>query len=147
MVVSYDSIINDFLQKITEYKFLNLPQSTREEIVKGYMTHAIKEFSVICREPIDDFNDEDETIAMQNDIDENEFIDVVTDGMVFYWFKQFMFAEENLKNQLNTVDFSTYSPAELLKQVRIAYDQCKREFTARLRRYSYDHGELTDLHI
>lgn len=147
MVVSYDRIFSDFLQKITEYKFLSLPLATRNEIVDGYMRHAINQFSTVCREPIDAFNDDEETIAMKNDIDEYEFIDIISDGMVFYWFKQFMFAEENLKNQLNTADFSTYSPAELLKQVKLAYDQCKRDFTARLRKYSYDHGDLTELHI
>lgn len=147
MVVSYDRIFNDFLQKITEYKFLSLPVSTRNEIVDGYMRHAINQFSTVCREPIESFDDEEETVAMVNDIDEYEFIDIITDGMVFYWFKQFMYAEENLKNQLNTADFSTYSPAELLKQVKAAYDQCKKDFTARLRKYSYDHGDLTELHI
>lgn len=147
MVVSYDRIFGDFLQKITEYKFLSLPLATRNEIVDGYMRHAINQFSTVCREPIEAFNDDEETIAMKNDIDEYEFIDIISDGMVFYWFKQFMFAEENLKNQLNTADFSTYSPAELLKQVKLAYDQCKRDFTARLRKYSYDHGDLTELHI
>lgn len=147
MVVSYDRIFNDFLQKITEYKFLSLPLSTRNEIVDGYMKHAINQFSTVCREPIAELNDEEATVTMTNNIDEYEFIDIISDGMVFYWFKQFMFAEENLKNQLNTADFSTYSPAELLKQVKLAYDQCKKDFTARLRKYSYDHGELTDLHI
>ena len=147
MVVSYDRIFNDFLQKITEYKFLSLPQSTRNEIVDGYMKHAINQFSTVCREPIEAFNDEEETVSMKNEIDEFEFIDIISDGMVFYWFKQFMYAEENLKNQLNTTDFSTYSPAELLKQVKLAYDQCKKDFTARLRKYSYDHGDLTDLYI
>lgn len=147
MVVSYDRIFNDFLQKITEYKFLSLPMSTRNEIVDGYMKHAINQFSTVCREPVTELNDEEAAVTMENDIDEYEFIDIISDGMVFYWFKQFMFAEENLKNQLNTADFSTYSPAELLKQVKLAYDQCKKDFTARLRKYSYDHGELTDLHI
>lgn len=147
MVVSYDRIFSDFLQKITEYKFLSLPVSTRNEIVGGYMKHAVIEFSTVCGEPIESIDDEEETVAMQNEIDEFEFIDIITDGMVFYWFKQFMFAEENLKNQLNTVDFSTYSPAELLKQVKLAYDQCGKRFTERLHRYTYDHGDLTDLHI
>ena len=147
MVVSYDRIFNDFLQKITEYKFLSLPLSTRNEIVDGYMKHAINQFSTVCREPITELNDEESTVTMENNIDEYEFVDIISDGMVFYWFKQFMYAEENLKNQLNTADFSTYSPAELLKQVKLAYDQCKRDFIARLRKYSYDHGDLTDLYI
>jgi hypothetical protein len=145
MVVSYDDIISEFLRKITEYKFLNLPQSTRQEIVGGYMRDAVQQFSTKCREPVDAWNDEEGTLSMKNDIDEEEFIDIITDGMVYHWFKPLMYKQDLLELSLNTVDFSSYSPAELLKQVRSAYDQCKNYFTRRLRDYTYDHGDLTDL--
>ena len=147
MVVSYDTILDEFLRKITEYKFLALPRSTRDELVKGYMKDAVRAFSVTCREPVAEWNDTDGTITMENEIDETEFVDIISDGMVYYWFKPLMYKQDILELSLNTVDFSSYSPAELLKQVRAAYDQCKNYFTARMRDYTYDHGDLTDLYI
>ena len=148
MIVSYERIISDFLDKITEYRLLNLPAATRESIVNGYMKRAIKDFSVECREKITAFDDEAETVEMEsNDLDEIEFVNIISDGMVYYWFNQAMYDQTLLQNTLNTLDFSAYSPAELLKQVRAAYAECRLWFKHRMRQYTYDHGDLTDLHI
>lgn len=147
MVVSYERIISDFLTKITEYRFLNLPKSSRDEIVISYMKKAVQDFSTVCRENIVAFNDAEETVEMENEIDEIEFCNIVSDGMVYYWFYPAMHNQALLENTLNSVDFSSYSPAELLKQVRAAYADCTRKYTNRLRQYSYDHGDLTDLHL
>lgn len=148
MIVSYERIISDFLDKITEYRLLNLPAATRESIVNGYMKRAIKDFSVECREKITAFDDEAETVEMEsNDLDEIEFVNIISDGMVYYWFNQAMYDQTLLQNTLNTLDFSAYSPAELLKQVRAAYAECRLRFKHRMRQYTYDHGDLTDLHI
>ena len=58
------------------------------------------------------------------------------------WVKQ-----ELLENILNTRDFTTYSPAELLYRVRDTYEKARREYTNMIREYSYNHGDLTNLHI
>ena len=147
MIVSYERIISTFLTKITEYRLLNLPASTRDDIVGTYLRQAVTEFSVKCREPIIAFDNEHETLETENDIDETEFVDIITDGMVYYWFTPMMHNQDILELNLNTTDFTAYSPAELLKQVRAAYTECKMRFRHRLRAYSYDHGDLTDLHI
>lgn len=146
MVVSYDRICQDFLRKITEYTFLSLPQSARDETICGYIRSSVMRFSTTCAEPVQAIDDDSKTVTMENDINEIEFVDIISDGMVFYWFNQYMYAAENLKNQLNTVDFSSYSPAELLKQVKAAFEQCKTNYVARLRQYTYDHGNLGECH-
>lgn len=147
MVVSYERIIDEFLQKITEYRLLEMPEVTRDQIVRTYMKSAISDFSKKCREPLDHYDDETQTIIMKNDIDEDEFVNIISNGMVYYWFKQYMHNETNLRNHLNSIDFSSYSPAELLKQVKASYEQCRMNFTHELRAYTYDHGDLTDLHV
>ena len=147
MTVSYERVIDEFLQKVTEYRLLEMPASTREHIVRRYMVSALSDFSKKCREPLVGYDDETQTIEMENDIDVDEFANIISDGMVYYWFKQHMNNQENLSNLLNTTDFSSYSPAELLKQVKASYDQCRKNYTAELREYTYEHGDLTDLHV
>ena len=147
MVVSYERVIEEFLQKVTEFRLLELPASTRDRIVRGYMISAISDFAKKCREPLAGYDDDEQTITMQNEIDEDEFANIISEGMVYYWFKQHMNNQENLANLLNTTDFSSYSPAELLKQVKASYDQCRKNFTNLLREYTYEHGDLTDLHV
>lgn len=147
MVVPYERVIDEFLQKVTEYKLLEMPASTRDHIVRVYMKSALSDFVKKCREPLEGYDDDEQTITMKNDIDEDEFANIISDGMVYYWFKQFMHNQTNLMNHLNSLDFSSYSPAELLKQVKASYEQCRMNYTHELRAYTYDHGDLTDLHL
>lgn len=63
------------------------------------------------------------------------------------WMKPYTYHQESLENVLNTKDFSTYSPAELLLRISNAYTAARKEFTNMMREYSYNHGDLTDLHL
>jgi hypothetical protein len=148
MIVSYDTIIKNFLQKITEYKLLGLPESTRDEIVQGYMKNAISDFSKECREKVVAYDDENETVEFENDdLDEIEVVNLIAKGMAFYWMQPYIHHQDLLELRLNTSDFLSYSPAELLKQVRIAYGDIRMQFKRDLREYTYNNGDLTDLHI
>ena len=148
MIVSYDTIVKNFLQKITEYKLLGLPESTRDDIVQGYMKNAISDFSKECREKVVAYDDENETVEFENDdLDEIEVINLIAKGMAFYWMQPYIHHQDLLELRLNTADFTSYSPAELLKQVRIAYGDVRMEFKHDLREYTYNNGDLTDLHI
>lgn len=149
MTVSYDTFVSDFLQKITEYNFLRFDEELREKIVDGYMKHAIQQFSVVCKNVIIGLDDEQRTVEFEGstETDRDEIVDIITEGMLVQWMKPYMYKQENLENMLNSTDFSSYSPAELLKRVHGVYDMCKKDFTNRIRNYSFDHGDLTDLHI
>lgn len=149
MTVSYDTFVSDFLQKITEYNFLRFDNELREKIVDGYMKHAIQQFSVVCKNVIIGLDDAQRTVEFEGstETDRDEIVDIITEGMLVQWMKPYMYKQENLENMLNSTDFSSYSPAELLKRVHGVYDMCKKDFTNRIRNYSFDHGDLTDLHI
>lgn len=151
--VSYDAFTEAFLSKIREYEFCRLPQEDRQHIVDGYMKRACAKFSEVCVYEIgigDDetrnytFGREDEEVR---DDDVVEIIDIVSDGMVYQWLQQFQYKQENLENMITTADYSRYSPAELTYRITNAYKMCKRDFTNRIREYSYRHGDLTDLHL
>lgn len=153
MTVSYDVFTDAFLAKITEYTFVHLPEGGRQAIVDGYMKRACADFSHICRADITNGDDAERTFTLLIGEDEigqaelYEIVDIVSEGMVYQWFKQYMYAAENLQNMLNTVDFTSYSPAELLYRMTTAYKQAERNFTNRMREYSYRYGDLTVLHI
>ena len=149
MTVTYDELTKDFLQRITEYHFLRFSEETRQEIVDGYIRHATQQFAVVCKQANITIDDENREISFigETDIDRDEIIDIIAEGMLVQWMKPYMYKQENLENMLNTTDYSAYSPAELLKRVHNAYDMCKKDFTKKIRDYSYDHGDLTNLHI
>ena len=81
------------------------------------------------------------------DGDLDELADIISEGMLVQWMKPFTYRQESLESVLNTRDFTTYSPAELLMRIGNAYKAAQKDFTNMMREYSYNHGDLTDLHI
>lgn len=149
MNISYDTFIGAFLDKITEFEFVAIPAEDSTAIVDGYLKRAIGAFRKNCQyDLVSAANDETRTFETDvSDEDVAELVDIVSEGMVVQWLKPYVYRQELLENALNTRDFTTYSPAELLKQVRSAYNGVQKDYTQMIREYSYNHGDLTDLHI
>lgn len=149
MSVSYDLFTGAFLAKISEFEFLQLPTAYRTDLVDGYMKRAIAEFKHICiYDLMNAMNDETREFAINiEDDDIDEIVNIVSEGMVVQWLKPYIYRQELLENSLNTKDFTTYSPAELLMRVGNAYKDSQKDYLQMTREYSYNHGDLTDLHI
>jgi len=152
MSFSYDKFAKAFLEKISEYDFMQLDEESRTPIVDGYMKRALAAFRTSDKYDTYDFatTASDEERCFDIDVavgDEDELIDIVSEGMVVQWLKPYVYKQELLENVLNTNDFTAYSPAELLLRVGNAYEKAQKDYKQMLINYSYDHGDLTDLHL
>lgn len=148
MSISYDVFAGAFLSKITEYNFIQLDGFTRNSIVDGYMKRSLAAFDKVCKYDLSSYDDiirELDTDIPSNELD--EIIDIVSEGMLIHWMKPYVYRQENLENVLNTRDFTTYSPAELLLRISNAYAKVQKDYTNMIREYSYSHGDLSDLHL
>lgn len=163
MNISYDAFTGAFLGKVKEYDFLKLDPYDRNNTVDGYMKRAIAAFRHVCkydftttaddniREFVMKTDRDDPDGELQRRFDEeleeelDEIIDIVSEGMLVQWMKPYYYQADNLENCLNTADFSSYSPAELLYRITNAYNQSKRDFRNMIKEYSYNHGDLGDL--
>ena len=149
MSVSYDLFGGAFLSKISEFELLTLDEEPRTETVDGYMKRAIASFKKNCKYDLTGTaNDTLREFSVDidgNDID--EIVDIVSEGMVVQWMKPYLHRQELLENAISTRDFQTFSPAELLMRVGNAYKETQANFTQMIREYSYNHGDLSDLHI
>lgn len=149
MTATYDLFIDAFLSKITERDLLVLEEDIRTEIVLNYMKRAVNGFKYVCRYNLATSYD-DETQRFTIDIadgDIDEIVDIISEGMVVQWLKPYVNSQELLQNVLNTRDFTMYSPAELLLRVGNAYKQAQKDYTQMVREYSFNTGDLTDLHL
>lgn len=148
MSISYDLFTGAFLGKVTEYDFIHLEEYDRNVMVDGYMKRACAQFDKICKY---DLADRDDIIRRFNfDIPDNEIdevLDIVSEGMLVQWMKPYVYKHDNMSQILNTKDFTTYSPAELLRQVSSAYSTVSKNFMNMMREYSFNHGDLTELHL
>jgi len=149
MGVPYDKFTDAFLSKITEYDFINLKDFERNHLIDGYMKRAIAAFKKICKYDLtttaDDMVREFDVEIETEDLD--ELAEIISEGMLVQWMKPYTYKQEGLESVLNTKDFTTYSPAELLMRIGNAYAAARRDFTNMMREYSYNHGDLTDLHL
>lgn len=149
MGVPYDIFTEAFLAKVSEYSFLSLAEEDRTAIVDGFMKRALTIFRKNCKYDLFTTGD-DVTRTFSVDIPEadlTELSDIVSEGMVVQWLKPYVNKQEILENVLNTKDFTTYSPAELLLRVGNAYSKAQKDYTSMIREYSYNHGDLSELHL
>jgi hypothetical protein len=149
MSIPYDIFIGAFLNKISEYELLQLEDNTRTEVVDGYLRRAVTAFKKNCKYDFFTTRDDDsrEFLTDIPDEDLDELVDIISEGMLVQWLKPYVYQQELLQNVLNTRDFTQYSPAELLMRVGNAYAKAQKDYTQMIREYSYNHGDLTDLHI
>lgn len=149
MKLSYDTFAAAFLSKITEFEFLSIPEENRMQIIDGYLKAAVSKFSKICTYKLN-LGTDDATREFTIDFaaeDVDELLDIISEGMLVQWLKPYVYKQELLENALNTRDFTTYSPAELLMRVGNAYEKAQKDYTQMVREYSYNHGDLTELHL
>lgn len=148
MSISYDSLFGAFLSKITEFDLVGIAPEARDEIVTGYMKRAVSQFRSVCKSVVMTADDTEKLYDVDiQDEDIDELINIISEGMVAQWLKPYVFKQELLENVLNTRDYSTYSPANLLLRVRETYQKAQNDFTQMIREYSYSHGDLTVLHL
>lgn len=147
--VSYDVFTKAFLDKVTELDFVSMRAFERSSMVDGYMKRAIASFKRLSQYDLsttgDDIIREFEVDIPAEDLD--ELADIISEGMLVQWMKPYVYKKESLETVLNTKDFTAYSPAELLMRIGNAYKDAKRDFSNMKKNYSYDHGDLTDLHL
>ena len=148
MEINYDEIVKAFLMKITEFDLLSLADNERDDIVKGYRKRTVTSFKKICKYDLSKYDDDlDKFTDEFDEVDVDEIIDIISEGMLVQWLKPFVYNQELLENAMNTADFTTYSPAELLLRVGDAYKQAQKTYTQMIREYSYNNGDLTELHL
>lgn len=149
MGVSFDIFTGAFLAKITEFELSALTENAKQETVDGYMKRAISAFKRICKYDLTTTADDTQR-EFDIEIDANaldEIVDIVSEGMVVQWLKPYVYKQELLENVLNTRDYSSYSPAELLMRVGNAYKTAQKDYKQMIREYSYDTGNLSELHL
>lgn len=147
MGVPYDVFTERFLDKVRSYDFIHLDEFDRTKMVDGYMKRACAQFNKICKYDI--ITGDDMIRELSADIadeDLEEIADIISEGMLVQWMKPYVYKQENFENMLNTTDYSSYSPAELLYRISEAYKVCRTEFSNMMKEYSYNHGDLSDLH-
>lgn len=138
-MTSYSEIIGVFLNKITDMDLPRFDDLVRESIIIGYMKSACTKFAKVCEVDLYDRNDVEKCF---NSALDDEIIDIITENMLVEWLKPKVLFTDNLSNVLNTKDFSMYSPANMLKELRETLTYLKKSARGLINNYSFAHSEV-----
>lgn len=132
MGTSYQEIIDNFIKMVKEYKFLKLNEETRDAWVIDLLNSACSKFYKKCGSDL--------TKRTQDGFEEtltSDEIDILCNLMIVEWFKPYLFSVENFENVMTTKDYSMYSPANILKEIRNAYEAARLNSKRMISDYTY----------
>lgn len=133
----YDRAIFRFM----DYDFMRMDIDSREQILDRYLLSAIGDIKVIIPEMMEyDAYDKE----FLNDLDD-EVIELLALGLDYYWFSAKVQNSELLRNSLSTKDFTYFSPANLMRELRNVRNDLKAEYKSAVTIYSYNHGDFDAL--
>lgn len=140
-MTTYDTIIEMFTSKISEYDWFNKTDVEKDEIIEKYMVSTCAKFRT-CQI---DLSDRDDVLRQFNNDLTDEIIDIIVTGMITEWIKPKLYNSDNLKSFLNTKDFNIAYKPQTLTQIRETYNECRLEFKSMVRNYSYNHNDINEV--
>ena len=134
MPTPYSNIYDLFSGMNSDYEFLSLSVEIQDEILEGWLLSAIGEFSDKCKV---DLSDRDEILKQFNLSLSDKEKKVLAKLMICEWLSPKLYTLENLRNQLSSKDFSLFSPANLLKEIRTTHILATSTASRMIVAYSY----------
>ena len=131
MATPYSKIYEAFVFKVKAYDLLMLLEEDREDILYLYMIS-------VCRKVA-------KTVKTYANLTDDDMIDIIAECMITEWLKPQMYSDELLESRLNTKDFTEYSPAKLIEQMRYVYEMSKKESRVAINNYTFSHGDIAEL--
>lgn len=140
MATTYAEVYETFLEKVTDYDLALMLEADAKSLMYGYLKQAIVRFLESCTKDLTAVDEYGFTETL--DLDE---VDILTEGMVVAWLKPKRNDLDLFKNVLNTKDFTTFSPANLMEKTNDVYVTAETRFISRIKEYSYIHNNVGDL--
>lgn len=134
MGTPYSVVYQEFVFKIRGYELLSLYSDEREELAKIYMNSACRKFNKKSKHNLYTRTKADD--GFEETLEEEE-IDIITEWMVVEWLKPQLHSDELLESRLNTKDFTEFSPAKLIEQIRGVYKEAEKRVKYMTINYTY----------
>ena len=141
-MTDYKEIFDSFKDKITDYDLPLYTDDIQYEILCNILRKACAKFGRICKSDLS--TRDDEIMSFECDLKIEE-IDILTEWMVYEWLTPYLNNIENLRNQLNTKDFSFFSPENLLSTIQNVHTASRKRAKSMMNEYSYVNSDLEKL--
>lgn len=142
MSTPYSKIYRRFLSKISDYDILTFDVSTQYSIMLDLLSGTCATFDRICKKDLD--NRDDLILEFTDDLTSLEQ-EILAVGMVCSWLEPRVLDMRKLSQFINTKDYYSSSPANLIAQSKEILKSFKREYRFLINQYSYTEGDLETL--
>lgn len=129
----YDKIYERFLQKVTDYKMLTLPEDDMYDMWHGWLKSAVAKQKVF----IHSLEMDDVGMCFPADLDNIE-IEVLAVGMAVEWLEPQVKSVNNTMQLFSNSEQKFYSQANHLTEIRAMLKALKNERKKLVRDYQYN---------
>lgn len=137
MATSYQEIYSRFTPKITDYSFVNLSDDEVEEYFETFMKSSIIKFRY-C----DKLSDRDETLKQFNKDLTDEEQEILSILMCVEYLTPKLLTDDLLKQTLNSKDYSLYSQANHVKEIRELRAKYQQEVNSLMILYTFTKSKM-----
>lgn len=142
MATPFTDIYERAIFKFADRNLLKLTDEEKEQVLEKYLLSSQVRFSNVCRF---DLSDRDEEKKQFNQTLDEASIEILALGIAYYWLRAKVLRVELMKNNLSTKDFTVFSNANLLKEVRETRDTIYKEWIGMINDYSFRNGDIANL--
>lgn len=142
MPTSFSSIYDRAVFKFTDYTFLTTAADIKKDVLWRYLQSAIVDFTPIYKENglVYDVEKQEFNADLPDEVQE-----ILALGIAYYWLSGQALTRSLLKNILHNKDYTSYSPANLLKEIQSLKDGLGNEYRGKINTYSVRHGNIQEL--
>lgn len=142
MATTFESIYARCRGRIRDYDKEGYTDEMFKAVEKDLLQSAIDDFADICTQDLTDYDEELEEFNITLTRKEQGILAL---SMIVHWLEPYVYNSDALKNAMSTKDFSMFSPAKLLEQMKGLLDQSQKKLKAEMNLYSFKANSVSAL--
>lgn len=142
MATTFESIYARCRGRIKDYDKEGYTDEMFAAIEKDLLQAAIDDFVDICTQDLTDYDEELEEFNITLTRKEQSILAL---SMIVHWLEPYVYNSDALKNAMSTKDFSMFSPANLLEQMKGLLEQSQKKLKAEMNLYSFKANSVSAL--
>ena len=142
MATTFESIYARCRGRIRDYDKEGYTDEMFKAVEKDLLQSAIDDFVDICTQDLTDYDEELEEFNITLTRKEQSILAL---SMIVHWLEPYVYNSDALKNAMSTKDFSIFSPAKLLEQMRGLLEQSQKKLKAEMNLYSFKANSVSAL--
>lgn len=142
MATSFESIYARCRGRIKDYDKEGYTDELFEQAERDLLALAIDDFSDICVQNLNDYNEEQKEFNIDLSRKEQNILSL---GMIVHWIEPYIYNSDALRNAMSTKDFTFFSPANLLEKMTDLYKLSQENLRAEMNAYSFRMNNVSEL--